>query len=135
MKPSLLAALALLATLGIAHASGEEWKAPARAAKKKNPVAVDARSLASGKAIYERECASCHGSRGKGDGPAAKDLERPAGDLTDKNHLGAQTDGELFWKLTEGNKPMPSYEQSLSEQERWDVVNFTRTLSSGGGKS
>jgi mono/diheme cytochrome c family protein len=103
----------------------EEWKAPARASAKKNPVPADAVSIGRGKAVYTAECASCHGNSGKGDGPAAKDLEKTPGDMT---KLGGQSDGALFWKITEGKKPMASYGTKLSEQQRWDVINYMKTL-------
>ncbi len=105
----------------------EEWKAPARASKKKNPVSADEKSVAQGRKFYIRECLSCHGDKGKGDGPSAKDLETKPGDLSDPK-MWDQTDGALFWKLTEGRKPMPSFEKLLGDEERWHVVNYMRTL-------
>lgn len=107
--------------------SAEEWIAPARAAKKRNPIEANEASLANGKALYVKECASCHGDKGKGDGPAVKDLEKKPGDLS-LPKLWEQTDGALFWKLTEGRKPMPSYTQTMSEEDRWHVINYMRTL-------
>ena len=109
----------------------DEWVAPARAAKKKNPVTADAISLEKGKVVYTKECASCHGDTGKGDGSAVKDLEKKPNDLTLAKTLD-QTDGALFWKITEGNKPMASYDKTLSEEDRWHVLNYTRAL---GAKS
>lgn len=105
----------------------DEWIAPARAAKKKNPIAAEATSLEKGKAVYVKECASCHGDTGKGDGSAVKDLEKKPNDLTLAKTL-EQSDGALFWKITEGNKPMASYEKTLSEEDRWNVINYLRTL-------
>ena len=125
MKGRLLVIVAVIGVVAFAIAAQEKWTAPARASAKKNPVAADAASIGRGKAVYTAECASCHGTRGKGDGPSAKDLEVPAGDLT---KLGGQSDGALFWKVTEGKKPMASYATKLSEQQRWDVVNYIRTL-------
>jgi len=110
-----------------AKPGADEWVAPARAAKKKNPVETNEASLAKGKAVWVKECASCHGDKGKGDGPAVKDLEKKPEDLTLPKTLN-QTDGALFWKLTEGRKPMASYEKTLSEEDRWHVINYTRTL-------
>ena len=130
-KTSLL--IAALVTGGWAIAAvaqdkpGEEWVAPARAARKKNPVAAADASLAKGKGAYIKECRSCHGDKGKGDGPAIKDLEKKPGDITLSKVLD-QTDGALFWKLTEGKKPMPSYEKTFSEDDRWNVINYLRTL-------
>ncbi len=105
----------------------EEWKAPARASRRKNPVPPDEKSLATGKAIYVRDCLSCHGAAGKGDGPAAKDLPKKCGDLSDPKQW-EQTDGALFWKISEGKAPMTGYEKLLSEEDRWHVVNYLRTL-------
>lgn len=105
----------------------EEWKAPGRASKRKNPVSADEKSLAAGKAIYVRDCLSCHGAAGKGDGPAAKDLPKKSGDLSDPK-MWEQSDGALFWKISEGKAPMTGYEKMLGEEDRWHVVNYLRTL-------
>lgn len=107
-------------------ADEEEWKAPARAAKKKNPFPADEKSLAAGKAAYAKECLSCHGETGKGDGTASKDLNPKPRNLSDPK-IAEQTDGALFWKITEGRKPMPSSENTLTEDQRWHVVNYIRT--------
>ena len=133
MRRPLVAVLAILTVAGaVALAqTGEAWKAPARAARKKNPVAADARSLAAGKVIYDKECLSCHGAKGKGDGLAVKDLERKPGDLSAPEVL-AESDGELFWRITTGNKPMASFEKTLTDEQRWDSVNYIRTLGAKG---
>lgn len=136
MKPktSLLIAGLVVGSLAIAAALAQdstggtnEWVAPARAAKKKNPIEVNEASLVKGKAVYVKECASCHGDKGKGDGPAVKDLEKKPGDMT-STKTQEQSDGALFWKITEGNKPMASYDKTLSEEDRWHVINYLRTL-------
>ena len=111
--------------------AAEEWKAPARAARKINPIPSDEKSIALGKAVYARECFSCHGATGKGDGPQAKDLERPVGNLSDPK-VSEETDGTLFWKVAEGKKPMPTFEQKLTEEERWQVINYIRTFAPQG---
>lgn len=102
-----------------------EWKAPARAARKVNPVPADATSLKAGKALYAAECLDCHGGRGAGDGPGARDLKSPVPDLS-KPDLWRQTDGELFWKLSSGRGDMPGFDDMLSEEERWHVLNYSR---------
>ncbi|MEO6435990.1 MAG: cytochrome c [Tepidisphaeraceae bacterium] len=114
--------------------ANDEWTAPARAARKKNPIAADEKSLAAGKAVYVKECASCHGETGKGDGSAAKDLNPKPRDLRVPK-MWEQTDGSLFWKLTEGKKPMPSYDKLLSEDDRWHVINYTRSTYAPKGSS
>ena len=114
-------------------AKSDQWKAPARAATKKNPVASDDKSIAAGKAAYVGNCLACHGKTGKGDGPSAPGLEKHPGDLTSAK-VQDQTDGELFWKVTTGRKPMPAYEKTLTDEQRWQVVNYLRTFKSEGGK-
>ena len=109
------------------QAPSDEWKAPARAARKKNPVPSDDKSVAVGKEVYVHQCLSCHGDKGHGDGPASKDLNPRPHDLGAPN-VAAQTDGALFWKITEGKKPMPSFEKLISEDERWHVINYVRTF-------
>lgn len=125
MKRTFLIISAVTAVAASSAFAAEEWVAPARAAAKKNPVAADQVSIGRGKAVYMADCASCHGNSGKGDGPAAKDLEKHPGDMT---KLGGQSDGALFWKITEGKKPMASFATKLSEQQRWDVINYMRSL-------
>ena len=123
----IFAPLVLVASMS---AATEEWKAPSRAARKKNPIPADEKSLVEGKRVYDKECLSCHGPKGKGDGPGAKDLEKKPGDLSAPSVV-SQSDGELFWKITTGKKPMPAYELTLSEEQRWHSVNFVRTFASG----
>jgi mono/diheme cytochrome c family protein len=109
--------------------AADEWKAPARQAKRQNPVSADEKSISAGKTIYQKECLSCHGSSGKGDGPAAKDLPKKCGDLSDPK-LWIQSDGALFWKISEGRTPMPAYDKLLKEEsDRWIVIHYIRTLS------
>ena len=107
--------------------AADEWVAPTRAAQKKNPIATDDASIASGRKVYEKECLSCHGAKGKGDGPQAAKLKKHAGDFS-LPKLWEQSDGALFWKIAEGKMLMPKYDKLLTEEERWHVVNYIRTL-------
>jgi len=109
------------------NSGDDDWKAPSRAAARKNPITPDHRSIALGKNVYGRQCLCCHGAQGQGDGPQAKDLEPKPRDLT-SDVVTEQTDGTLFWKISHGRKPMPSFEKLTSEDERWDVINYVRTL-------
>ena len=114
-----IAALSMACLLG-------GWKAPDRAARKKNPVPVSEESIQRGKQIYVRECQDCHGPGGKGDGPAAKDM--PESPDLGVSRVQKQTDGELFYKISAGRKPMPGAEKTLTDEQRWHVVNYTRSL-------
>jgi mono/diheme cytochrome c family protein len=105
----------------------KEWKAPASADAKKNPLTADAGTLTAGKTVYVKECQSCHGKKGKGDGPSAKDLDIPAGDFS-KATMQSQSDGALFWKTSEGRKPMPSFKKKLNETQIWQTIVYMRTL-------
>lgn len=129
--------LGVLGFLLVSHVPGQEttkpgeteWKAPLRASRKKNPVPLSEKSIEAGKAVYAQHCLSCHGAGGKGDGPAAKDLPKKVQDLADPKTV-AETEGVLFWKVTEGRAPMPSYEKLVSENDRWNVVSYMRALTS-----
>ena len=123
----LAAALSVSAAFLSAAWAAEEWTAPHRASRRKNPVPADEKSVAIGKQLYTKECYSCHGTTGKGDGPAAKDLKVSPGNLSDPK-LWKQTDGALFWKISTGKKPMPSMEKTWTETQRWNCINYVRTL-------
>lgn len=125
-----LAAGVLFIDAGLSYsgdAPADDWKAPPRAAKKQNPVPADANAVATGKKLFIGNCLACHGATGKGDGPAAAAFNPRPRDLSDPR-ISSQSDGELFWKITEGKKPMPAYEKLLSETDRWKVIDYTRTL-------
>ncbi len=93
-------------------------------------VPYQAISVESGLQSYQQYCVPCHGIAGFGDGPAAVGLNPKPADLTAK-HTGDHTAGDLFWWLTHG-KPgtaMAGFGPSLSEEARWDLINFLRTIS------
>ncbi len=103
-----------------------KWEAPAAEKAKKSPVARTPESVTAGKKIAETNCAPCHGPGGKGDGPGAAALPKKPADWTSKA-VQAETDGALFWKISKGNPPMPPWE-SLPEKDRWNLVNYVRSL-------
>jgi mono/diheme cytochrome c family protein len=108
--------------------SKQKWSAPPAEAQKKNPVAASASSLAAGQKIFSKTCAMCHGKTGDADGPAVIELNIHPAKLSDPK-LATEPDGALFWKITTGKKPMPAYGKRLSETDRWNLVNYVRTLS------
>ncbi len=93
-------------------------------------VAYQAISVASGLHLYQQHCVACHGIGGYGDGPALQGRKVKRADLTGK-HTGDHTAGDLFWWLSHGiaGTPMPGFEATLQEEERWDLINYLRTLS------
>jgi putative copper resistance protein D len=86
-------------------------------------------SIVSGTAVYAERCATCHGRSGGGDGPAAARLPRPPADLR-APHTGQHTAGDLFWWVTHGipRGAMPGFANALTEEQRWDVINYVRLL-------
>ncbi|MDP9173261.1 MAG: cytochrome c [Planctomycetota bacterium] len=133
-RTDIVIAITLFATLisssSVWPANGEstdQWKAPARANRMKNPIPRDGQSISIGKNVYGNECLSCHGNGGCGDGPAAHDLARRPTDLS-RPSMWDQTDGAIFWKITNGRSEMPCFEKDLPEEQRWHVTNFLRTL-------
>ncbi len=103
------------------------WICPDKVNKLSSPVKPEEGILSTGKEIWMTQCKSCHGKTGKGDGVKATKIDIPIADFTSDKCQQA-TDGELFWKATEGRKPMPSYKDKLSDIERWCVVLYIRTL-------
>ena len=105
----------------------KDWTPPPTAAKVTNPIPSDTKSLDAGKLIYKTKCFDCHGGKGKGDGPKSADLDKSPQDFT-KDLFKKQSDGDIFWKITEGKKPMPSFKNELTKDQRWQVINYIRTL-------
>ena len=94
-----------------------------------NPAPSGQAVVQQGEALFRTHCASCHGSEGRGDGPAAPALDGPPADLT-ADHVDDHTDGDILWWLTYGmaGTAMPGFEQTLSETERWQLIRFVRSL-------
>ena len=106
----------------------DPWPVPDAFKNKANPIKGNAESVATGKALYSQHCKSCHGPKGKGDGPKASQLDTECGDFT-KATFQAQTDGAIFYKTSEGRKDMPSFKKKIAEpNDIWAVVNYMRTL-------
>jgi mono/diheme cytochrome c family protein len=113
--------------------SKNTWELPEDADKTKNPTTVTPESIAKGKELYmERtkgNCVFCHGDTGAGNEANLAKLRRKPADLTNKERQSAMTDGEVFWKISKGIQGiMPAGEKRMSEEERWHVVNYVRTL-------
>ena len=109
-----------------ADAQGSPWVAPASEKAKKNPAPSDKKTVDQGEKVAKINCVSCHGTKGKGDGPAAVALNPKPADWTSKR-VQDMSDGEIFWKMTTGRGPMPAW-RHLPENDRWAVVRYIRTL-------
>jgi len=123
-----IAALPLLNLIPLGClAQTKPWVTPKTAELVSNPVVSSSAVLADAKKLYITNCAPCHGEKGKGDGPAAQALTPKPADHTSVL-VQSETDGSLFWKLSQGRNPMPSYKTILSDQQRWELVCYIRTL-------
>lgn len=124
----LVAGIAFLLMAFIPKTQNEPWPVPEKYQKMTNPVKSDAASVAKGKDLYVQHCQSCHGKKGKGDGPKADQLDTECGDFTSAA-FQKQSDGALFYKTFEGRKDMPSYKKKIPDQEDiWAIVNYMRTM-------
>jgi mono/diheme cytochrome c family protein len=96
-----------------------------------NAVPADAVSLERGRILFDRNCALCHGAGGLGNGPITEfwkaEMRRPA-NLTEPR-MTTMSDSSLYITISQGFGTMPPLRENLNVRERWDVVNFVRTLS------
>jgi mono/diheme cytochrome c family protein len=139
---ALSAAIALLCTPrpGAAQREGpeegaaQEWTAPAEDRSRSNPLALSLEVIQRGRALYLQHCATCHGQRGQGRTVYLRPGDPQPRNLTDPALQARLTDGEIFWKLSTGRRLgdreyMPDFALKIpSEERRWAIVHFLRTL-------
>ncbi|HDO27981.1 MAG TPA: c-type cytochrome [Bacteroidetes bacterium] len=129
----LLITLVIMLSVISAHSFAQEkkageWKAPKEADQVTNPLKGNDDAVKAGKKLYRQQCAICHGDTGKGDGVAGMTLNpRPASFLSER--VQNESDGAIFWKMTNGNPPMAAYKDIFTEEQRWQLVNYIRSLS------
>lgn len=119
---ALLAAAHLLLAQNPAYQQDPNWQAPAEAATRPNPLASKPQAAAGGRKLFIRNCVECHGRDGSGmEKKHSADLQLPV--------VQSQSDGVLFWKITNGNarRGMPSFSK-LPELQRWQLVLYVRKL-------
>ena len=108
-------------------AQPKPWEVPANFKSMANPVAKGDASNKAGKTLYDKNCASCHGKAGLGDGVKARALKTFPGDFSKPEYQG-QTDGEHFYKTKTGRGEMPKYAGKLQDNDIWNMVNYMRTF-------
>ncbi len=124
MRRAPLIFIALFAVALAAQNAGYQpdpgWKPPDAMAARANPLAGKPELAAGGRKLFEQRCAQCHGEEGQGLKKAA-DLQLPV--------VQQQSDGTLFWKITNGNprRGMPSF-SGIPEMQRWQIVLYLRSL-------
>jgi mono/diheme cytochrome c family protein len=92
-----------------------------------NPIQVDEVSLQRGAILYEIHCQLCHGEQGHGDGSLARYFDRTPQNLT-AEEITNEFDGSVYLTIVQGFGQMPSLAENLTLRERWDVINYVRTL-------
>ncbi|MGH9802189.1 MAG: c-type cytochrome, partial [Blastocatellia bacterium] len=110
----------------------QQWPAAAEAASLTSPVKDRPDAAKLGKEYYMQKCADCHGKEGKGNGWMSAMTKRDGKALPPTNlaskAVQANSDGELFWKITNGKSPMPSHRVRFDDDQRWLIVAYLRAL-------
>lgn len=126
----LFIALLLIAAISALYAflHPGPWIVPEEAKRVVNPLRPSQADLPAGRRLYDDKCAECHGDSGKGDGAQGRMYNPQPQDLTDAVHMNAISDGELYYKITEGHRPMPAFRKRLTDEQRWQLVLLIRSL-------
>ncbi|PUZ26915.1 Cytochrome C oxidase, cbb3-type, subunit III [Chitinophaga costaii] len=132
MKISILKSSPFLLATAFAALSfalpGDPWVVPDKNAKTPNPIKTSAQSIADGKALWAKNCQSCHGKAGEGDGSKAAQLKTLPPSFASAD-FQKQPDGAIFYKTSEGRGDMPSFKKKLPDAEDiWNLVNYMRTF-------
>lgn len=110
----------------------QQWQAPADAAGLSSVAQNRPDAAKQGREFYLQKCADCHGKEGKGNGWMSAMTKRDGKPLPPTNlaskAVQANTDGELFWKITHGKSPMPSHRIRFDDDQRWLIVAYLRTF-------
>lgn len=142
MKTFILILLAFVFCTGIiafAQPKPDHWKVPEKYEKMKNPIVSDEASIKAGNTLYTAHCASCHGTKGTGDGKKAQSLNKAPSDFTSAE-FQKQTDGALLYKIYFGHQDMPGFKNRIPDNQDviensfgktrspGDLINYIRTL-------
>ena len=111
------------------------WIVPEEAKRVPNPLKPSPENLEGGRKLYSDKCAECHGESGQGDGNRSRMYNAPPTNFTDRQRMNAESDGELFYKLSEGHRPMPSFKKRYTEEQRWQLILFLRTFAANPEKT
>jgi mono/diheme cytochrome c family protein len=126
-----LSVLAFVSVFSFAFKPQDEpegpWVAPASADKMINPLKADNTNLADAKILYKNNCEQCHGVKGDGYGWQSQNIAKKIAPIASAE-IQKQSDGALYWKITQGNKPMPGMKKALNDTQRWKLVLFVREL-------
>lgn len=103
---------------------------PIEYAALKNPLMKDATNLTAGQALYDANCAPCHGMKSDGKGPESAGFWPPPADFTDKETIAALKENYVFWRISEGGKDepfesaMPAFGDDFTDDEKWQIIMY-----------
>jgi mono/diheme cytochrome c family protein len=90
-------------------------------------LSTASQAIAQGETLYQANCAGCHGAAGHGDGPSAAGMALP--DFSDQEYMAGKAASDFFQAISEGAGSMPAFGDLLSEDERWALTDYLRSLS------
>jgi mono/diheme cytochrome c family protein len=111
------------------YEENKPWIIPEEFKRLKNPYQASESNLRVARQLYRDQCAQCHGDIGKGDGPESKMHSPAPANLTDAGRMNGVTDGEIFYQITAGRRPMPSFKNRITEEQRWQLTLLVRSFS------
>lgn len=105
------------------------WDVPEEYQSMENPFSVDNQEMVMvGRSLYNRNCKSCHGRNGEGDGPMARRLDANIDDFTSCDFQN-ESDGKIYYKAIIGRDKMPNFEKKIpNKEDRWALITYLRTL-------
>ena len=103
---------------------------PATYRAARNPLSPDAKTIGEGRALYQDNCASCHGATGLGDGEMANSLNPSPALLAYMIQMPMSVDEYMLWSISDGGEAfgtaMPAFKDALTEDEIWKIVTYMR---------
>jgi ribosomal protein L24E len=119
---------------GKSKAGADEYKVPAEAAARVNPIKSSAEGLAEARKVYGYDCEMCHGGKGDGKGDVVESMKLTMHDWHDPATLANISDGEIFYIITKGKGKMMAEGERVPEKLRWNLVNLVRAMAAKGGE-
>jgi len=115
------------------HQSKSAHASEAKSAVNGSGAAQAASAEAQAKALYQRDCALCHGANGDGKTEVAKSMDLVMSDWTDPKTLAGKSDKQLFDAIRKGSDKMPPEDNSRAKDSDVNgLVTYIRSLSKGG---
>lgn len=105
--------------------SAQEWEVPADQKAINNPLEYNLSNVKKGKDLFYQNCKSCHGDPGKNN---ILPLVPPPVDIASEK-MQKNTEGEIFYKISTGRAGMPQFKATISEDDRWRIVNYIMNFS------